>query len=231
MKFFFKNNKKILLSLLVLIVIIISTYTKIRSIYNDISIIIAIPSFLMSFVVLNVLDIRPENLDRYYERRKITDDDIEINRKEFIEYLDEKLTPINRNIDDVQSYIYMKNNKTPLNPQKVNSCKNNYKSIELYFHETKKCVEREVLSIIATKDELMGFDKINYQNVYMSSDDLLKLDRLLNKMSMDYFVEGDLSEGKLKELKELFTKDSGLYTKYFNISKEAYKKLGGETLE
>ena len=65
MKFFFKNNKKILLSLLLLIVIIISTYTKIRSIYNDISIIIAIPSFLMSFVVLNVLDIRPENLDRY----------------------------------------------------------------------------------------------------------------------------------------------------------------------
>ena len=68
--------------MLLLIVIIISTYTKIRSIYNDISIIIAIPSFLMSFVVLNVLDIRPENLDRYYERRKITDDDIEINRKE-----------------------------------------------------------------------------------------------------------------------------------------------------
>lgn len=245
---FYKNNKKELNGLAVVILCISATYILfnilsmiwsdnsllkfLSNIYNDISIIIAIPSFLMSFIVLNILEVRPENLENYYQRRKMNDEVIETENKEFVNYLDENRTEIEVAIKDIQEYIKMKNNKSRLNNHIVNNCKSNCTKIEEYYLETFNCVNREVLSVIETKAELKGLDKTNYKEIFLSENQMVELEEYLNILQLDYFDQSlIIDEPKLNDLKNLFNNKTGLYVKYYKLTKKTFKQLGGEMLE
>lgn len=244
---FYKNNKKELNVIVVVILCISVTYILFQilsmiwrdssllkflsNIYNDISIIIAIPSFLMSFIVLNILEVRPENLENYYKRRKMNDEAIATENKEFVSYLDENRTEIEVVIKDIQEYIKMKDNKSALNNQIVNNCKSNCTKIEEYYLETINCVDREVLSIIETKAELKGLDKTDYKKIFLSEDQKGELEKDLDLLQLDYFDQSLVDELKLNMLKNLFNNKTGLYVKYYKLTKKTFKQLGGEILE
>lgn len=244
---FYKNNKKVLIWIGWLTFIISVTYIVLKilsmkysdssllkffsDIFNDISIIIAIPSFLMSFIVLNILEVRPENLENYYQRRKLNDEAIETENEEFVKYLDEKRTEIEVAIKDIQEYIKIKDNKSFLNIQTVNNCQSNCNQFEEYFSETFNCVDREILNVIETKGELNGLDKTNYKDIFLIKDEVILLQKELESFQLNYFDQDAIDEDKLNILKNLFNNRTGLYVRYYKLTTKTFKQFGGEILE
>lgn len=78
MKIFFKKNCKALVMLLIITILISILYyfcKESRDIFNSIESILAIPSLILSFIVLKVIDIKPENLDAYHRLRMMKDNE------------------------------------------------------------------------------------------------------------------------------------------------------------
>lgn len=83
MKTFAKKNFKILLSLVCVFIFIAFIYYCLnqKDLINALSSIIAIPSLMLSVLVLKVIDIRPENLDAYHRLRVMQENEKKYNKK------------------------------------------------------------------------------------------------------------------------------------------------------
>lgn len=83
-KFLKKNQKTlgILMIITVLISLLYFLWEDSRNIINSMASILAIPSLIMSFVVLKVIDIKPENLNAYHRKRLLRDNEKKANKKE-----------------------------------------------------------------------------------------------------------------------------------------------------
>ena len=67
-----------LLIITILISILFYFCKESRDIFNSIESILAIPSLILSFIVLKVIDIKPENLDAYHRLRMMKDNEKEM---------------------------------------------------------------------------------------------------------------------------------------------------------
>lgn len=70
-----------LLIITILISILFYFCKESRDIFNSIESILAIPSLILSFIVLKVIDIKPENLDTYHRLRMMKDNEKKENKK------------------------------------------------------------------------------------------------------------------------------------------------------
>ena len=234
MKKFWKQNKitiLIMIGLIVIISLIYFFYEPAQEFFNAISIILAMPSFLISFVVLKVLNVTPRELDRYYRTRKIKDTKIEINRSEFKIYLEEKLATTDNSLRKFEEYLKHKSSNDPINKQLINHCKKSYEDLSNFYFKTKDCVQTETLNFTTIEDSLSPLDPTDYSDVNMSEEDLSELGTLLKSLSNDYFKEEALNTDKIKELTKIFDIEDGLFKKYFSICKVTFKSLGGEINE
>ena len=114
-KFLKKNQKTlgILLIITVLISLLYFFWEDSRNIINSMASILAIPSLIMSFVVLKVIDIKPENLNAYHRKRLLRDNEKKANKKRAKKFFAEHLKEVQHvnvnirmyNFDDVQCTV------------------------------------------------------------------------------------------------------------------------------
>lgn len=141
MKIFFKKNCKALVMLLIITILISILFyfcKESRDIFNSIESILAIPSLILSFIVLKVIDIKPENLDAYHRLRMMKDNEKKENKKKAKKAFEEKLNEtkeLNKKYSQFYSNI-IHNRDTAKSV--INQCSEGLEKLREFFEETKK---------------------------------------------------------------------------------------------
>ena len=111
MKRFWQNNKRQLIGIVVIILVAgVLTYIS-YDFMNWISIMLAIPAFSMSFIVLNQFNLGSDlnkAIESELENRRIKSSEI----KKFINIVDEELGEVKNSLRNIEKYYTMQNNDT-----------------------------------------------------------------------------------------------------------------------
>ena len=139
MKELFKKNYKALVMLLIITVLISIVYyfcKESRDIFNSIESILAIPSLILSFIVLKVIDIKPENLDAYYRLRMMKNNEKKENKKRAKNAFEEKLNEtkeLNKKYSRFYSNIIHDRDTAK---SVINQCSEGQEKLRVFFEET-----------------------------------------------------------------------------------------------
>lgn len=177
MKIFFKKNCKALVMLLIITILISILFyfcKESRDIFNSIESILAIPSLILSFIVLKVIDIKPENLDAYHRLRMMKDNEKKENKKKAKKAFEEKLNEtkeLNKKYSQFYSNI-IHNRDTAKSV--INQCSEGLEKLREFFEETKKYIFKDFLPEIKNLGELATIDNINVSIVALEDEDLLR---------------------------------------------------------
>ena len=228
MKIFFKKNCKALVMLLIITILISILFyfcKESRDIFNSIESILAIPSLILSFIVLKVIDIKPENLDAYHRLRMMKDNEKKENKKKAKKAFEEKLNEtkeLNKKYSQFYSNI-IHNRDTAKSA--INQCSEGLEKLREFFEETKKYIFKDFLPEIKNLGELATIDNINVSIVALEDEDLLR-DKL-NEIKKELFTNAQLVDSD-KELLNLLFNYNGLMQKYLNTCDHAYKEFEEE---
>ena len=205
MKIFFKKNCKALVMLLIITILISILYyfcKESRDIFNSIESILAIPSLILSFIVLKVIDIKPENLDAYHRLRMMKDNEKKENKKKAKKAFEEKLNEI-KELNKKYSHFYsniIHNRDTAKSV--INQCSDGLEKLREFFEETKKYIFKDFLPEIKNLGELATIDNINVSIVALEDEDLLR-DKL-NEIKKELFTNAQLVDSDKELLNLLF---------------------------
>lgn len=192
---------------------------------DDISIILAIPSFFMSFIVLNSFSITPEELEKYHQNKKLDEAERDIIKKEYIEYLSNTpLKKIQQAEDDMRTYILKKKRKEETNLQLINKCKRNVENFQDFFDKTKDEIVYGVISIGVNKSEMFYKENTNFSSNRLNKNELEELGEKLENLSESMFTNDELCNSDICLLENLFKKDKGLFSNFFKMNKAYIKK-------
>lgn len=228
MKVFLKKNCKALIILLIITVLISILYyfsKESRDIFNSIESILAIPSLILSFIVLKVIDIKPENLDAYHRLRMMKDNEKKENKKKAKKAFEGNLNEIKElNKKYCQFYSHTIHSIDVANSV-INQCSNGLEKLRDFFDETKSYIFKDFLPEINNLGELEGIDNIDVLIVGLDDESLLcnKLNKINNKL----FTIDKLTDDNKELLKSLFN-ETGLMQKYLNTCSHAYKEIQEE---
>ena len=229
MKNFFKQNCKALVILFIITVLISILYyscKESRDIFNSIESILAIPSLILSFIVLKVINIKPENLDAYHRLRVMQENEKKENKKNAKNAFKEKLNEIkelNKKYSQFYNNIIYSNDTA--NSVKT-SCSQGLENLREFFEETNEYIYKDFLPGLKNLGELETIDNINVSIVDLKDKDLLS-DKL-NEIKKELFTKDELLENDKKLLELLFAHNDGLMQKYLNTCNHAYKEIKEE---
>ena len=228
MKKFLIKNWEVIVILFIVIVVISVLYFCCdisRSIIDSIASILAIPSLMLSFIVLKVIDIKPENLDAYHHLRMMKDNEKKENKKQAEKAFEDNLNAIKElNKKYCQFYSNIKNDRDTAKSV-INQCIEGQENLREFFEETKKYIFKDFLPEIKNLGELETIDNIIVSIVALKDEDLLS--KKLNKIKKELFTKDQLSKNDKKLLKLLFG-NNGLMQKYLDTCNHAYKEIKEE---
>lgn len=107
-KNFIKRNSSILFFILLIIIVVSIIYNlnqKSRDNLEAVATILAIPSFLMSFFVLNTLDLKPDHLNKYYFKRRKKEKFDELSSQEVKDTIKNDLPPLLNSLEKYQNFV------------------------------------------------------------------------------------------------------------------------------
>lgn len=222
---FFKKNRMYFVVLIVILVICGVVYWKQPKWIDAVASILAIPSVVLSIIVLEAVDIKPENLEAYYRLRRMTDNEKRENKKRAKTAFEEMFTQIEKLITKNFSNFY-KNKKAQRTVAKsaADECVQSIDKVILFFDETKDYICRDFLVGANNIGEIYKI----YQSsvVLFDAKDEKKLSESLYMLNHEIFHKVNLSKEDFELLEELFGEDA-LMQKYcktcfyaFNMIKE-----------
>lgn len=223
-RFLIKNFGAIVILSIVTVTISVLYYCcdKSRNMLNSIESILAIPSLMLSFIVLKVIDIKPENLDAYHRLRMMKDNEKKENKNRAKKAFEEKLNETKElNKKYYQFYSNVIHDRDIAVSVK-NQCSDGLEKLLEFFDETKEYLFKDFLTEIKNLGELETIDNIDVSIVDLKDEQVL-LDEL-NKIKKELFTNTRLEEAD-KELLKLLFNDDGLMQKYLNTCFHAYKEL------
>ena len=192
---------------------------------NSIESILAIPSLMLSFIVLKVIDIKPENLDAYHRLRMMKDNEKKENKKKAKKAFAEKLNETKElNKKYCQFYSNVIHDRDIAKSVK-NQCSEGLEKLREFFDETKEYLFKDFLPEIKNLGELETIDNINVSIVDLEDEQVL-WDKL-NEIKKELFVKDQLLESD-KVLLDLLFNDNGLMQKYLDTCNHAYKEIEEE---
>ena len=224
----FKKNWRALAILLIitfLISILYYYFDVCRVIFNSIASILAIPNLIVSFIVLKVIDIKPENLDSYYRLRMMKDNENKENKKKAKKAFADNLNSTKELCKKYSNFYSNKKNKRGIANSSINQCVEGQEKLREFFEETKEYIFADFLPKIKNLGELETIDNVNVSLVNLSDKD--SLSEKLNKIKEELFRKEELSEDDENLLDKLFS-DKGLMQKYLNTCNHAYKEIEEE---
>lgn len=225
---------KVLIILLILTVILSIFYfckESYRKLIDSMASILAIPSSILSVIVLKVIDIKKEDLDGFSNYKKIEDSEKKINKKKAIHAFDEYLNEmIGLQAMYKKFYDKISTDKEPAKSTK-NQCAAGIEKIEMFFKDTKSFIFKDYLLKFGDRDVLKRISNID--NTLSGLDDEKKIESLLSNIT-DIFIEKKsnkyikkISKKDRNNLKHFFD-EGGLMVKYLKTCDYAFIEIKEE---
>lgn len=214
---FIRKNYKLLICISIVLILISLFYYKFefKKIVREVGDILAIPSFLISFVVWNSVDIRPENLNSYYELRKKQ----EINRKRIKE---KALCTFNEKLNEIKMLnkkfkIYAKNIDLGVGHQyQLADSLDRYDELVEFYKDTCDYIYDDFMISDTNTGQLDSIEKIEIKTIDNAKEIREKLKNNLNAINKNMF-NVDKFKGNTNILKELFGEGSDYMDKYIEV--------------
>ena len=231
MKKYFKNNTKQLIIIGVIIVFAIIFTCVWANFMNWVSIMISVPSFLMSFIVLNKFNVESDlNLALKTARsRELVEQG---NKRRFSECYDKNFNEVKNSLNDIEKYynIQIKDKSdNQISQVIVGNAKKGLEKYKEFVFETKDYVDQELTS--QESAELI----IDHHNPYnMNRQDITILIKKLDSINNNYFVElrqhdtsyiSKLDDEQKTKLKEVFIGIESLSKKYLRVVENVYSTI------
>ena len=226
LKTYMLRNKSVLIFFTGLIVVLSLLNIEFNNFLENVSIILAIPSFLISFFVLNNLSVTKYDLEDFYKKRKLKDDFNNELKTEFINYNNENLNVIKNLIEEYKKYLNQVKASKECNTQLINKCKK-YTELVGFYQNTIAIVKSEFLDKIESNSYIDELDSQNYKDIYINESEVEDLKNKLEKLNDEYFTNSPLGNSKKTDLEFLFDPVSGIFIKYYKINRVTYIQLGG----
>lgn len=201
-----------------------------RELVNSIASILALPSFIMPFVVLDKIKITPENLNAYFLTRKKKDADEKRNRNRAEMAFKDMYKEIEDLVGVFKDYYRNELNSLEKTKSAVSKCQSEYKELEKFFCETHEYIydkrRPELYDVGDLKDRYTESSKVETFN----SADIEKLQNALAKLNKKMFYRESRDEASqdkqaVEILKLLFDDNSGLMIKYMKLCRDEYNEL------
>jgi hypothetical protein len=234
MKRFWQNNKRQLIGIVVIILVAgVLTYIS-YDFMNWISIMLAIPAFSMSFIVLNQFNLGSDlnkAIESELENRRIKSSEI----KKFINIVDEELGEVKNSLRNIEKYYTMQNNdtssKTQIQPKFLTDTRESLEKYKKFQQKTFDFVKKRV----SEKEDISN--KTNQENPYsLTSKELSDLEDKMNIINNNYFkelkevgpeqFEAVLEEKKKNELKEFFIDSNCFSIRYIKLVEKIQVSIG-----
>ena len=235
-KDFFAMNKTAIIVVLVLLAGMIYLNLTDKALAETVSNVVSVPSFIISFFVINAITISRGNLEAYH-KKKLLDEDANKQRWEEVKLVfDDQLCDV-KNLYKSHYLIYIRNkrNKTNILPANVNKCKNSFNKLRDFYLETYEYVRR----IVDDTDSELGLlneyvDDKNDISLSMKDFELMQVFFEKTVVPKEYFVLDDVSEEnaeefekKLETLEEVFGTPNSIFEKYLKICQSIRNKSEG----
>lgn len=229
MKIFFKKNYKTFIGLFIVTTVISVIYFIVNksgvetNIIDSIASILAFPSFILSFIVLKVIDIKPENLDAYYRVRRMSDNTKRGNEKKAEEAFEEKLNEIQNLNRKYSLYLQNKLIGSENSQSLIKTCRNGCHELKGFFKETQNHIFDGFLPGIQNLGELKAID--NRDVFIIENKDKDQLSEVLSRLKPEIFDSDVLNEEEKQLLSLLFDDAKGLMIKYLETCVHAYNEI------
>lgn len=192
-------------------------------IIDSLASILAVPSILLSFIVLKVIDIKPENLDAYYRVRRMSDNTKRQNENKAEKAFEEKLNEI-QNLNRKYSLYFQNKQIGSENSQSlIKACRNGCNELKEFFKETKSHIFDGFLPGIQDLGELKAID--NRDVFIIENKEKDQLSEILSKLKPEIFDSEVLNEEEKQMLNLLFDDAKGLMIKYLETCAHAYDEI------
>lgn len=225
---FLKKNSKTLMILLFITVLISLIYfysEDSRNIINSMASILAIPSLILSFVVLKVIDIKPENLNAYHRKRLIRDNEKKANKKRAKNFFAEHLKEVHQLSLAYKSFYKNIESNIECSKSSINQCCKGIDLLKEFFEETKDYIFINFLEEINDLGEVSSIDKVTISIVELTDKE--SLENNLPKIESNTFKKESYDDGDRQILKDLFGND-GLMELYIKTCLRAYEEIEEE---
>lgn len=224
---FLKKNKITILILLLVTGAISCFYIffdNSRNLINSIASILAIPSLIVSFAVLKVIDIKPENLEAYHRRRQVSDNEKKANKKRAKVFFDAHLSEVNQLNRTYKIFYNNIVNKIDNSKSSKNICCKGVSLLKDLFEETKDYIFVNFLVEMNDLGELQSINYVTLSIVESKDEELLKnkLSRIEAVIKKDTYNESDI-----QLLEELFG-SVGLIERYIKTCYRVYEEFEEE---
>lgn len=226
-KFLKKNQKTlgILMIITVLISLLYFLWEDSRNIINSMASILAIPSLIMSFVVLKVIDIKPENLNAYHRKRLLRDNEKKANKKRAKKFFAEHLKEVQQLNLVYKSFYENIESNNERSKSSINQCCKGIDLLKELFEETKDYIFVDFLAEINNLGEVSSIDNVTISLVELK--DKKTLENFLPKIESNTFKKECYDDRDRQLLKDLFG-NAGLIEIYIKTCLRAYEEIEEE---
>lgn len=224
------TNPCVIYKLLGVSIIISSILYYIKlDIINFIASILALPSFILSIIVLNVVNIKPKDLDNYYHLRIMHDNEKKEYKVSAFKAFDDKLNEI-KDLNNKYKLFYNNTlSNTSSNHHLKNHCEANLEELKKFFSETKNYIFKVFLTDLKDLGGLKSIVEVKVSIVESDAENLLH--DYLYKIPKELFQQDKLNDEDIILLKSLFD-DDGIMSLYLKTCTRAYElKEGGKNNE
>ena len=225
---FKKTNKVIITGLIFLIIIIAFLYSQFKTcetFINSIASILAIPAFLTSIIVLSVISIKPENLDSYYKKRVVHDNQKKAQKNKAKIAFDEELNKIITLNEKYKNFYNNINNNINNSKQIQNECSRNLDELKSFISKTEDYIFKNFLPSLENTGELDKFFDGEISLVTLKEHDVLT--EKLNILNPDLFKYESFNEDDIALLKILFNAKATI-PRYLDTCTSAYELMKEE---
>lgn len=228
-KEFFKKNKTIViifLGITIVIGIVYYYFVDTRKCFDGISVVFSIPSVFLSLAVLNLVNISRDNLDSYYQKRKLREEDYKNKQKDIKEVFDETLGDIRQTVQIYSKYTKRVYSGEEVNNTMRNQCIKELEDIKMFFDHTKSFILLYVNNTIGDSGDVDRIDYIDVKNIIISENEIYKIGDEINKLNSDYFNK-EVDINNKQTLEYLFFDEDKGFRKYLNFCQNIYSSIGG----
>lgn len=230
MKFVEKNRKQLFIISVIIVFAIIVTCVW-GDFMNWVSIMISVPSFLMSFIVLNQFNV---DSDLNLALKAARDEELvqQDKKRRFSEYYDENFKEVQNSLDDIKKYSnsqIKKISKNQISQAMIGNAKKGLEKYKEFVFETQDYVKLS-LSSQESAEVIM-----EHRSPYcMKSRDISTMIEQLDSIDSNYFEElkqsslgyvSDLSPEQKAKLKEVFLDVESFSKKYLRVVENVYSTV------
>jgi hypothetical protein len=222
MNFYKKNYKSILLLVSVtIIIIIIYCLFGFKKLIDSIASILAIPSLILSIMVLKVVDIKPQNLHAFRMSKNVEENAKKKNKTKAKNSFRDSLKEVSAlNKKYINFYKNTVNNKE-ISKAGINECKSRFNELQIFFDDTKEYIFKDYIPVVRNLGGLQEYVEID--SLICVLEDEKKIEDNLSNIDLSIFECKSLKESD-NNLSTLFGKN-GLMEKYLNTCDNAYESI------